>query len=1794
MSIASGRLSYVLGLHGPCVSYDTACSAALAANHSALRAIQHHECTSGLVTGISLMLLPQVGVTFATAGMTSATGSSKTFDIRADGYARGEACGAVVLQCEQDLEEGGVQVLGSCLRQDGKSASLTAPNGQAQQGLYRAAISDANVSEGDLSCVEAHGTGTPLGDPIEAGSLAAAVVRARSGQVPLVLGSVKANAGHAEPAAGVTGMLRLAAGLLAMQGSPNAQLRIINPHVLSALDGWQCCVPTQQAKLGAQALEEVRRLGNVSSFGYSGTIAHAVLGAHSRSLAEANIHGKLIYQRRAFKLPQLYEAKSIPRRDSALNSVATSEPSSTQAGTEEMYRYDYFSPLVVDVYAFEWAEAESGGVMAADDEDIQVRVSADVLLIGHAMYFSGFLNGLPWQCHCSANIRWELGPWHAIVFAASQRDESELPAVSSLHDLLRALLSLASSVPIWVFTSLVSSGRRERPIRCVHSGLCGFTRATQQELPSAPLWLLDVGDIPISPEEGWALSTLLKRCHVTLACGHVRGLNFHSSREPEARLLGSSLSVPRLVAARLADDITLGLGPLAQRLDECVRIKNEEVDIEGLIADSVAIEQLCEEYIHDAVEEIDGASVIKWHHKLLFRWFCSQEQRDGRHPNAYEIGGEVEAWPELRLAKHCGPSLRDVLVGRVSYQDVLFPNGSLALVLPVYEASVAATYYHECVVAAVQAIKAQMAPAQMLSVVEIGAGTGGITSRILPAVETVCVKYAFTDVLDIFLVEAKEIFARYAHLMWYGLLNIDVDPRLQGYALYSYDVAIAANVLYATPFIRTTVRHCRQLLQANGALLVNEVLRTTAFTQMTFGLADGWWLFQVDPERQNNSSPLLSLENWRVLFCDSGFPTTYAMQGPGPLIHQATMVALCSRTPRKLPNPHHASNMWCRGTHLFAGGITSLGRMTGEFLIERGATSFILAAHFVQGAGTARLIQSLREHGSGVSVRLFNCDASNDADVRALIMAAGANVTQLAGILQLSPYIVSSSAVVQQSAGAFQAAYGSKVHAVRALHTANIGSPLRYFSAYTSAVGRAGPFFQSPATTCGAWLDALAAYRHSAGLPGRCVQWGGFTGLVGVIGGRPSSELSPFWESLPSQGAGAVHHDVIYCSLITALSLVAPSQLVVLPEAWIEVLDVQQQHASWALPWRGQLWGHLAFPDALLKHGERAERELHGVEASTRVATLAAQILGDLDPDIPLEEYGLDSAVALEFGTRLRYEFDELPENALYEYPTLRALGECVVQRQPMHQVAAEAGRKSPPRAEDTQAVADVSAKMQEDGELASDEVQPVCLGVAVWRLRAAPEEWDAFAIPRLVIMHGMFGDEREHEQLYQRAYGDREILSIRHPGLHDVVIDEGHLTDMRKMVHFYAAELIALIGDDPFDMVGASMGASLAHACAVACRRLGGAPRRLVLIDPPLPESLDGLMLRMSSSFRISFRQAAEFLLLTSLDPKSGDRTGDEENDGEADAEGAAIRLYLKSRTTPEELLPYLLAKVGTSGIGQIQAGSADVEAALVRATQRIKSLQHCLNLFLGTWTSRREFNEKFTSPSEAPCIFLVQASVRDEFSSLVMLLGLQGSRSDAVKISRGLDVNVGAVKACIERCSSVDTAVAMFRLAGFGEIIREAMALLGPSVLFSFNSYQAKGIDGVYGPSALAVRMEGTHFAITMRCLSRGDSDFKYLLDMFLGRDSISNRMQSAAGEAMHTAPMRMAPARTAQMTLSSTRIGSPPDARQERLSNAPAGGMGAWHETVIERVMRQRKAWMTELKRRLKLCLHGHGPS
>jgi amino acid adenylation domain-containing protein len=272
MANVCGRVSFTLGLHGPCTTVDTACAGALVASHHAMRALQHAECEEHLVAGVN-MIFKEHFANFL--GMLSPNRRSYSFDARADGMAHSEGCAAAVLHKSVVLAAHEPELCGSAVQQDGRSASLTAPNGVAQERLLRTVYSGP-ISPPSL--IETQTNGTPLGDSIEVGALVRAVAPV-AGAGLLSLCCAKPNVGHADGCSAMPNLQALILALHSDQLTPNAQLRVLNPILVTQVGGTGTQLPTQLAPsweaARARPAAATRSLGGVSSFGYLTRIERA-------------------------------------------------------------------------------------------------------------------------------------------------------------------------------------------------------------------------------------------------------------------------------------------------------------------------------------------------------------------------------------------------------------------------------------------------------------------------------------------------------------------------------------------------------------------------------------------------------------------------------------------------------------------------------------------------------------------------------------------------------------------------------------------------------------------------------------------------------------------------------------------------------------------------------------------------------------------------------------------------------------------------------------------------------------------------------------------------------------------------------------------------------------------------------------------------------------------------------------------------------------------------------------------------------------------------------------------------------------------------------------------------------------------------------------------------------------------------------------------------------------------------------------------------------------------------------
>ncbi|WP_327097049.1 amino acid adenylation domain-containing protein [Nocardia vinacea] len=277
LSMTAGRLSYKFGCHGPSLVIATGCSSALVAVHSAVQAIRSGDCELAIVGSGKLMVDPLETVQLCKLGALASDGRSKVFSAAADGFGRGEGVATIVLKrLDHALTDGDpihAVIRGSAVNHDGPSSGLTVPNGAAQTAVITRALRNAGITAAEVTYVETHGTGTQLGDPIELNALGAAFDgdRARA----LFVGSVKANIGHLEEAAGLAGLIKTV--LMVHHGVIPAQLHC--EHLNTNVDWAQ--LRLQVPGTATDWPTDAARIAGVSSFGLSGTNAHVIVESHT-------------------------------------------------------------------------------------------------------------------------------------------------------------------------------------------------------------------------------------------------------------------------------------------------------------------------------------------------------------------------------------------------------------------------------------------------------------------------------------------------------------------------------------------------------------------------------------------------------------------------------------------------------------------------------------------------------------------------------------------------------------------------------------------------------------------------------------------------------------------------------------------------------------------------------------------------------------------------------------------------------------------------------------------------------------------------------------------------------------------------------------------------------------------------------------------------------------------------------------------------------------------------------------------------------------------------------------------------------------------------------------------------------------------------------------------------------------------------------------------------------------------------------------------------------------------------
>ncbi|CAL8143538.1 unnamed protein product [Orchesella dallaii] len=271
---AAARISFLLGLTGPSIATESGCSSAMVAVHLACRALEKRETNFALACGVNLLLHP-----FDKDEMPmviSPNGRCKTFDVKADGFARAEGCGVLVLKrlsdAVRDEDKIWALIRGSAMTQEGVSKSMGTPTVHCESLAMTQALKDAGIDPAQVSYVEAHGTGTVVGDPMEVAAIAKAY-HSEQRKEPLFIGSVKTNVGHTESCSGITGIMKVVLGMQHEIIPPHRNFETLNPSI--DLNAVPAIIPLKAVEWKKQP--GMPRFAGVSSFGITGTDAHAII-----------------------------------------------------------------------------------------------------------------------------------------------------------------------------------------------------------------------------------------------------------------------------------------------------------------------------------------------------------------------------------------------------------------------------------------------------------------------------------------------------------------------------------------------------------------------------------------------------------------------------------------------------------------------------------------------------------------------------------------------------------------------------------------------------------------------------------------------------------------------------------------------------------------------------------------------------------------------------------------------------------------------------------------------------------------------------------------------------------------------------------------------------------------------------------------------------------------------------------------------------------------------------------------------------------------------------------------------------------------------------------------------------------------------------------------------------------------------------------------------------------------------------------------------------------------------------
>ncbi len=834
VSMSANRPSHFFDLTGPSLTVDTACSGSLYAVHLAVAALRRGECEMAYAAGTNLILTPRHYTQLSAIGALSPSGACHAFDERADGYVPAEAVAAVLLKplaaALRDGDPVHAVIRGTAANHGGRAGAVTAPNPERQSELLEAAWADAGVAPDTVGYLEAHGTGTKLGDPVEVDGLVAAFSRHTSRTGFCAIGTAKAHLGHTEAAAGLTGLIKAALtvrhGVIpAMPGYGRA-----NPYC--AFDGGPLRVnDTTERWEPASGLP--RRAG-VSSFGFGGACAHVVVEQPPASPPRTqSSEGPLVFPYSATDSGQLLRVIARQRAFLADSDV----PLGSLAATLQQGR------IALDTRAAVVA-SDRRALLRGLDELLAAGLTDDTLrLVGADPSAEAARTARRWTE--GGTVDWSSRPEASAPRLAAPtypfaRDRYWLSAPATAVDGPEEPHSLPAAPP-------------GAPLPAVTTPPGSLATPAAPPAPVPATAFVPGPVTPGVPAPGGPSAT------ATVTTGRA-GPAEAAERDVDSYLRGSTYDVRRVATALRQ------LGTTAARM--------LDADLRGRLGgDPLAPGALGSLAADPSYERLTG----------VIEGVLRRGRAAGGGPY---VPGELDTllarYPELsahvRLVGACLPALPDVLAGRVDPLELYFSGDNPSVLADIYRGNAVADHYNELVARTVYgfaAARLAAEPGRPVRIVEVGAGTGGTSDRVLRLLAALgpdarLIDYRYTDVSSSFFRAAEREFGGHGVPLRFDVLDLEKEPASQGFGPGSADLVLAANVVHATRRISRSLDRLRTVLAEDGLLVLNEVTCNLDYLALMFGMIPGWWAFE-EPAERLPGAPLLDVPRWRQALEAAGF-----------------------------------------------------------------------------------------------------------------------------------------------------------------------------------------------------------------------------------------------------------------------------------------------------------------------------------------------------------------------------------------------------------------------------------------------------------------------------------------------------------------------------------------------------------------------------------------------------------------------------------------------------------------------------------------------------------------------------------------------------------------------------------------------------------------------------------------------------------------------------------------------------------------------------------------------------------